>query len=399
MWIARVAFVSGLLWVLSFILFASGFLPRLNRLRKVLVITAVVVVAAVGWLIWDTIPKGPSRGVEVVASRLSVPWALSFAPNGDLYFTERSGRVSVLRGETIQVLAELPVETTAEGGLLGIALSPRFPSEPDIYLYYTYRDSTGLWNRVVKMREGSKGLASEVIIIDKIPAGSIHDGGRIKFGPDDKLYVTCGEGGVGNRAQDPTSLGGKILRLNEDGSIPTDNPTDASPVWSLGHRNPQGLAWSESETLYASEHGPTGENGAFAHDEVNVITPGSNYGWPVHAGYSDDPSYLSPLYSTESETWAPSGCTFITSDRYPGWKGSLLVACLRGKGIRVIKLNAAGKFVESVSAILTNYGRVREVVEGPDGYIYFTTSNRDGRGIPLQDDDMILRIASLEGVG
>ena len=359
----------------------------------------VIVVAAVGWLIWDTLPKGASRGVEVVADGLSVPWALAFAPNGDLYFTERGGRVSVLRGETIQVLAELPVETTAEGGLLGIALSPRFQPEPDIYLYYTYRDSTGMWNRVVKTREGSRNLAPEVIVIDKIPAGSIHDGGRIKFGPDGKLYVTCGEGGVGDRAQDPSSLGGKILRLNGDGSIPADNPLDDSSVWSLGHRNPQGLAWSESGALYASEHGPSGERGAFAHDEVNLITPGSNYGWPIIAGYSDDVNYLSPLYSTESETWAPSGCTFVTSDRYPGWKGGLLVACLRGKGVRVIKLNAAGDQVESIATILTNYGRVREVVEGPDGYIYFTTSNRDGRGVPLSDDDKILRITSLDGIG
>lgn len=183
------------------------------------------------------------------------------------------------------------------------------------------------------------------------------------------------------------------------GSIPPDNPISGSPVWSLGHRNPQGLAWTESGALYASEHGPSGEGGASAHDEVNLISPGSNYGWPMHAGYSDDAGYVSPVYSTESETWAPSGCTFVSSDRYPGWRGSLLVACLRGRGVRLIKLNAAGDGVDSVSTILTNYGRVREVVEGLDGYIYFTTSNRDGRGIPASDDDRILKIVSLDGVG
>jgi glucose/arabinose dehydrogenase len=370
----------------------------LKSLYKALIVIAVVVVTAAEWLAWDIVPKTPSKGVEVIASGLDVPWALAFAPNGDLYFTERGGRVSVLHDGGIHVLAELPVETTAEGGLLGIALSPNFSTEPDIYLYYTYRDSTGLWNRVVRMREGSQGLGPEVIIIDKIPAGNIHDGGRIKFGPDGKLYITCGEAGVGERAQNQSILGGKILRVNGDGSIPVDNPFSGSPVWSLGHRNPQGLAWSESGALYASEHGPSGEGGVFAHDEINLITPGSNYGWPIHAGYSDDVKYVSPLYSTESETWAPSGCTFVTSDRYPGWKGSLLVACLRGKGVRLIKLNAAGDQVESVATILSNYGRVREVVEGPDGYIYFTTSNRDGRGIPLADDDKILRINSLDGI-
>lgn len=365
----------------------------------VLIVAAIVVVAFVGWLVWDNKPKTPSEGVEVVASGLSVPWALAFASNGDLYFTERIGRVSVIRGGTIQVLAELPVETTSESGLLGIALSPNFSSEPDIYLYYTYRDSTGLWNRVVKTREGSRGLAPEVIIIDKIPAGSIHDGGRIKFGPDGKLYVTSGETGAGEKAQEQSSLGGKILRVNLDGSIPSDNPFKDSPIWSLGHRNPQGLAWSESGALYASEHGPSGEGGLFAHDEINLIKPGANYGWPRYAGYSSASTYVSPIYSTESETWAPSGCTFVMSNRYPGLRGSLLVACLRGRGVRLIKLNASGDRVDSVTTLMTAYGRVREVVEGPDGYIYFATSNRDGRGVPASDDDKILRIASLDGIG
>lgn len=294
----------------------------MKLLHKVLMVVAVVAIAAGGWLVWDNIPKSPSKGVEVVASGLTVPWAMAFAPNGDLYFTERGGRVSVLRGGTVQILAELPVQTTAEGGLLGIALDPNFASEPDVYLYYTYQDSTGFWNRVVKMREGSRGLAPEVIVVDKIPGGSIHDGGRIKFGPDGKLYVTCGEAGSGDRAQDPNSLGGKILRVNADGSIPPDNPFAGSPVWSLGHRNPQGLAWTESGALYASEHGPSGEGGASAHDEVNLISPGSNYGWPIHAGYSDDAGYVSPIYSTESETWAPSGCTFASSDRYQAGGGA-----------------------------------------------------------------------------
>jgi glucose/arabinose dehydrogenase len=248
------------------------------------------------------------------------------------------------------------------------------------------------------MREGSLGLDSEVVVIDGIPGGSIHDGGRIKFGPDGKLYVTCGEAGSGSRAQDLGSLGGKILRLNLDGSIPSDNPFPGSPIWSFGHRNPQGLAWDEGGNLYEAEHGPSGENGNYAHDEVNHIAPGLNYGWPSIIGYETAPGLISPLYSTESDTWAPSGCTFVTTDRYPGWKGSLLVACLRGRGIRLLHLDAAGNDVTAVATILTNYGRVREVIEGPDGYIYFTTSNRDGRGIPATDDDKILRITSLDGV-
>lgn len=349
-------------------------------------------------MIWDNAPKAQSRGVEVVASGLNVPWAIDFAPNGDLYFTERGGKVSVIRSGTVQLLAQIPVTTTSEGGLLGIALSPDFASTPYVYLYYTYQGSNGTRNRVVRMREGSVGLGSEVVVIDGIPGGSIHDGGRIKFGPDGKLYVTCGEAGSGSRAQDVGSLGGKILRLNPDGSIPADNPFPGSPIWSLGHRNPQGLAWSESGALYEAEHGPSGESGNFAHDEVNRITRGLNYGWPNIIGYELASGFVTPVYSTESDTWAPSGCTFVTTPRYPGWRDCLLVACLRGRGMRLLRLNAAEDEVISVTTMLTNYGRVREVVEGPDGYIYFTTSNRDGRGIPSSDDDKILRITTLDGV-
>ena len=308
---------------------------------KLLVGAAVVLLAVGGWVIWDNVPKAQSSGVEVVASGLSVPWAMDFAPNGDLYFTERSGRVSVIRGGTVQLLSEIPVTTTSEGGLLGIALSPDFASTPDVYLYYTYQGSNGTRNRVVRMREGSLGLGSEVVVIDGIPGGSIHDGGRIKFGPDGKLYVTCGEAGSGNKAQDLDSLGGKILRLNPDGFIPSDNPFPNSPIWSFGHRNPQGLAWDEEGNLYEAEHGPSGENGNYAHDEVNRIAPSLNYGWPRIIGYETAPGLVASLYSTESETWAPSGCTFVTTDRYPGWRGGLLVACLRGRGVRLLHLNAA----------------------------------------------------------
>jgi glucose/arabinose dehydrogenase len=382
-----------------FILWASVTSDELKLRYKLLVGVAAVLLAAGGWVIWDNLPKAGSRGVEVIASGLSVPWAIDFTPNGDLYFTERGGRVSVIRGGSVQLLAEINVTTTSEGGLLGIALSPDFASTPDVYLYYTYQDATGVWNRVVRMREESGSLTPEVIVIDRIPGGSIHDGGRIKFGPDGKLYVTCGEAGSGSKAQDMGSLGGKLLRIHSDGSIPADNPFPGSPVWSLGHRNPQGLAWDEEGSLYEAEHGPSGENGNYAHDEINRVAFGSNYGWPSIIGYKTTSGLVAPVYSTESDTWAPSGCTFVTTDRYTGWRGGLLVACLRGRGVRLLQLNAAGDGVDSVTTMLTNYGRVREIVEGPDGYIYFTTSNRDGRGIPTADDDKILRIATVDGIG
>lgn len=245
------------------------------------------------------------------------------------------------------------------------------------------------------VKSESKGY-DEQVLIDKIPAAPIHDGGRIKFGPDGKLYVTTGDSANPNLAQDLTSLAGKILRINPDGSTPTDNPFSNSLVYSYGHRNPQGLDWDPlTGKLVETEHGPSGEKG-FAHDEVNVIEPGKNYGWPNVVGKANDPRYVDPIIDTGDVTWAPSGASFYHADKIPGWKDKFFIATLRGNHLRILQLDTeANKVISSEAVLQGTYGRLRDIAQGPDDYLYILTSNTDGRGLPAPDDDKILRITSL----
>jgi len=351
-------------------------------------------------IIWyfSTLETAPPERVEVVASNLVVPWALDFAPDGRLFFTERVGRVNVVVNGEVRILLRLDVAAAPgeETGLLGLALSPNFTQNLLVYVYYTYRDRQGkLWNRVSSFIENESRLANESIVIDRIPGNPFHDGGRIKFGPDGKLYVTTGDAGQGELAQNLSSLAGKILRINSDGSIPSDNPFPNSPVYSLGHRNPQGLAWHPlTKALYATEHGPSGERGYYAHDEINLIEPGKNYGWPDIIGRGNDSRFVDPVYETGETTWAPSGAAFYEGTQYPQWNLKLFVATLRGQHLRMISLSPPSYVsVESTSAFYQGaFGRLRDAVQGPDGYMYLATSNRDGRGNPAANDDRILKI-------
>ena len=225
-----------------------------------------------------------------------------------------------------------------------------------------------------------------MLIIDKIPGGLIHNGGRIKIGPDRKLYVTTGDAGNSMLAQDLVSLAGKILRIELDGGIPKDNPIPNSPVYSFGHRNPQGLTWNLQNTLYESEHGP------IAHDEINIIKPGENYGWPLATGdeINGEINVAAPLIHSSDTTWAPSGIVFVNQGP---WQGRLLVANLRGRQLLLLFLNKEGTKVEAVEmGLLNEYGRLREVIEAKDGTIYLTTSNQDGRGNPSVGDDKIIKL-------
>jgi glucose/arabinose dehydrogenase len=342
-------------------------------------------------------PRGPSDGLEIVASGLEIPWSIAFSPDGRLYFTERPGRVNVIRDGEVHTLLTLDVaaKPSQEGGLLGIELDSQFPENGFVYLYYTYRDEGGQrWNRLSRFQERGNQLADETILLDNIPAGDFHNGGRIKFGPEGKLYTTTGETFRGELAQDLDSLGGKILRINPDGSIPDDNPFPSSLIYSYGNRNPQGLAWHpETGGLYSTEHGPSGESLRFAHDEINLIEPGNNYGWPHVVGDGDDPQYVNPLYHTGTTTWAPSGATFYDGSRYPQWRNKLFIATLRGKHLRVVTLTPDHTGVESTTPLYEGtLGRIRDVAQGPDGYLYLCTSNRDGRGDPSDEDDLIVRI-------
>ena len=315
-----------------------------------------------------------------LARNLEIPWALDFLPDGSIVLTERPGRVRLMDARA-GLLAEplLTIDEVAhrgEGGLLGIAAHPDFANNHFIYLYYTYQAGENLVNRVVRFREESKTLLDKKIILDHIPAAFIHNGGRIKFGPDGLLYITTGDAAVTDLAQDRDSLAGKILRLKDDGTIPPDNPFTGSPVYSYGHRNPQGLAWDAQGRLWATEHGSS------ATDELNLIEAGNNYGWSVIRGDEQVPGLESPLLHSGGDTWAPSGLAFFD--------GSLFFAGLRGQSLYQV-------VIENEEVVLRrqlngSFGRLRDVVVGPDNMLYILTSNRDGRGFPTADDDQITRI-------
>lgn len=335
--------------------------------------------------------------VEVVATGLEVPWALAFAPDGRIFVTERPGRIRVIENGRLrpEPVAVLPVAATGEGGLMGLALDPDFPRNGYLYVMYTYRAGGALRNRISRLTLRGEVAGEERVLLDGIPGAGIHDGGRLAFGPDGKLYATTGDATQRDQAQRLDSLAGKILRLNPDGSVPADNPFPGSYVYSLGHRNPQGLAWHpETQQLYSTEHGPSGEMGLCCRDELNLIRPGANYGWPIVTGIAGDPRFTDPiLYSGESTTWAPAGMDFVTGDRLAPWNGHLFFGALRGQHLHHVILGPDGTTVIFHEALFQGvFGRIREVKMGPDGYLYFTTSNRDGRGRPGPEDDRILRI-------
>lgn len=293
----------------------------------------------------------------------------------------------------IELKVNINVKEIGEGGLLGLALHPDFPKLPYVYLYYTYQENDRIWNRVSMFKLVNDSLIEEKTLVDKILGASIHDGGRIKFGPDNKLYITTGDAAQPDLAQNLNSLAGKILRINLNGSIPQDNPF-ASIIYSYGHRNPQGINWYDN-IMYESEHGPGGEKG-FAHDEINVIIAGGNYGWPLIVGLVNENKYINPILESGSDTWAPSGIVFYKGDIYPELKEKLLVACLRGKQVLVVEFDKSDpkKVVNYYTILSKILGRIRDIAVNKEGYIYLATSNMDGRGTPRQDDDKIVRLKS-----
>ena len=328
--------------------------------------------------------------VETVADNLKIPWELVFVPDGRIFFTERDGNLWVIENESMELVATFPASHTSEGGLLGLALDPEFEKNNFLYLYQTYFDFELHHNKVVRYTVSNNQLTDEQILIDKIPGAVWHDGGRIKFGPDEKIYITTGDSTNANLSQKIDSLAGKILRINADGTIPSDNPFESSPVFSYGHRNPQGIDWNENGILVSSEHGPSGEKG-YAHDEINVIEPGKNYGWPVIVGDSNNLEYTNPILHSGDVTWAPSGLLYYDSDKIPEWKGMFLVAALRGQHVMVMDLDLENNRVNSVEKIFQDeYGRLRDLVQSPDGDVFVLTSNGD--------NDKILRVSTLETV-
>jgi len=360
--------------------------------KKFLLITFGIFIGSISFVIADAQTFEEYQvTVETVAEDLEVPWSIAFAPDGRIFVTERVGKLRVIEdGELNPEPIKILDAGRGEGGLLGIVLDPNFAQNHHLYLYYTYSEFLTTYNKVVRFTENDNKLSEERILIDKIPGAAYHDGGRIKFGPDDKLYITTGDAGNANLAQDLNSLAGKILRINRDGSVPDDNPFPNSPVFSYGHRNPQGLDWHPTNKILVSS-----EHGSSAHDEINIVKAGKNYGWPMIVGDEKGPEFENPILHTGDETWAPSGATFYNSDNIPDWNGMYFIATLRGNHLRMLDLDIEKNQVISSESLFSNtFGRLRDASMGPDGNLYLLTSNRDGRGSPAENDDRILRIIS-----
>lgn len=333
-------------------------------------------------------PDVEEATVESWVRDLEIPWSIVFLDQDTALVSERPGRIRMivngeLRDEPYLEIAE--VEHIGEGGLMGLALSPDFEENASLFAMFTYREDGDVLNKVVRIQhEGESGQIEEEILTD-IPGANIHNGGRIRFGPDDKLYITTGDAADKPISRERDNLGGKILRINKDGSIPEGNPF-GTEVYSYGHRNPQGLDWHPStQDLYISEHGPT------AHDKLYLLEKGADHGWPEVDGLDPDGTFIDPIVLWPDRSVPPSGMSFH--------QGDIFIATLRSNAlVRVFLDEDQPHKPEKVERWFASephegkYGRFRDVVEGPDGALYVLTSNQDGRGSPLPGDDQIYRI-------
>ena len=337
-------------------------------------------------------PEEPATFMDVVAEGLEVPWGLAFLPDGTALVGEReTGRIlsiAVAEDGTVDSPAEIrtvEVDATGEGGLLGLAVSPEFEEDATLFLYYTTEED----NRIasIDLAEDADPEAAPEPILTGIPAAANHNGGALAFGPDGMLWAATGDAGNADNAQDETSLGGKILRFDTDGEPAADNPDPDSPVYSMGHRNVEGLAWNGSGELYATEFG---DNLA---DEINRIEAGGNYGWPLYEGPGDDPDYIDPVLTWETFESSCADAVFVEQ--------TLVTACLRGQRLWVVEFDANGAPVgEPQASLVAEFGRLRSIAMGPDGMLWVTTSNRDGRCeeasgcVADEADDRILRFST-----
>lgn len=321
----------------------------------------------------------PKR-ITTIATNLEVPWAMDFLPNGDILFTERTGKLKLVSNGQVNDVATIPdVKVYGEGGLMGLAIHPDFENNNYIYLMLTYSgDGNNTLNRVVRYNYEDGKLNDRKIIVDQIPGAIYHNGGRIKFGPDKYLYITTGDSLEPSLAQDKNSLAGKILRVTDDGSPAPENPFK-NQIYSIGHRNPQGLTWDNEGRLWSTEHGRSSPSGF---DEVNIIIRGRNYGWPEIQGSETRNGMESPLAQSGQETWAPGGAVFHEE--------SLFFTGLRGEALYELRIENGNAIISN--HLLNEYGRIRDVLIGPDNLLYISTSNRDGRGKPSNEDDKILQI-------
>lgn len=316
----------------------------------------------------------------ILTDQVTFPWEIIWGPDNMLWVTERGGkiiRVNPSNGQISPLITIPDVRSMGEGGLLGMALHPDFTTTPQVFVVYNYDKNGTYTEKVVRYTYTGGTLTNPVILIDNIAASNIHNGSRLLISGDRKLFISTGDASNQASAQNSSSVNGKILRINLDGTIPADNPNSNSPVWSLGHRNAQGLVFANGK-LYSSEHGPSSD------DEVNIIEKGSNYGWPNVKGPCDDSNETSfcsannvavPIYSW-TPTIAVCGMDYYNNDLIPQWKNSLLMTTLKDNTLYQLKLNAAGDKVESVNTFFKGtYGRLRDVCISPEGKIYMITSN------------------------
>ena len=331
-------------------------------------------------------PSSTRVEVSTLAADLSVPWSFAFLPDGDALVTERdSGRLlRVNPSGEVREIQTLPEQGSGEGGLLGVAVSPEYERDRYVYAYTT----TETDNRIIRFRLGEEPEP----VLTGIPVNSYHNGGRIRFGPDGLLYVTTGDAGDTANSQDRDSLGGKILRIAPDGSVPEDNPFANSPVYSYGHRNVQGLAWDAEGRLFASEFGQN------TWDEVNRIEAGENYGWPeVEGEGGEEQGFVDPITVWPTSEASPSGAEILVDGAIPGWEGDLFVTALRGESLWRLELDGRGNVADRERLLEGEVGRVRDVAQAPEGSLWVSTSNRDGRGTPAENDDRIFRLAPAGG--
>jgi len=392
---------------------------------------------------WDVPTDAPRVDLEVetLVENLEIPWDITFTGEGELYMTERTGRIVAFDSGEVSEVARPKDAIDAgalepgsdkepwwveggEGGTLGIAAHPAFPDEEFIYVYYTATADGGKENRVVRYDVGADDPATtEEVLVEGIPANKYHNGGRVRFGPEGNLWITTGDAGAPKRAQEPSFLGGKTLRITPAGDPAPDNPDlGGDPrVFTCGHRNPQGIDWLPSGVPVATEHGPTNR------DEVNVLLPGGNYGWAVARGGPDDgqwdsyvahDEFVPPVVNTGPNVgWAPTGATFYTGE-VPTWRNRFVVGGLASQSVWVVTLTPPGRDPPPIEGEARRYdtdwlhpaytatahrtlqdelGRVRHVAQSPTGDLYAITSNRDGRArgeFPRENDDVLVRLTT-----
>lgn len=329
------------------------------------------------------IQESKNEALEILAIGLQKPWALDFSDDR-IFITEKIGRIRVVQSNVLldEPLATLRTANIFGGGLLGIAVHPDFSNNHFLYVYFTYEEDGKLWNKILRITESKNKIYDAVTILDKIPGSQFSNGGVLKFGPDDKLYVATGAGpDSSHAAQQIQSLAGKILRLNDDGSFPSDNPFQNSPVFSYGHSNPRGMGWDKSGNMFVTELGPS------KNDEINFIIMGQNYGWPDQQCSGGD-EFVDALICYDPSI-EPGGIVFYSGDKFE-FKNDMIMTAMSPENLDRLEINEEG--VVSQRSILSGLGRIRDVNEGPDGYLYLITSNTDGKAFPDSTDDKLVRI-------